>query len=402
MSMEMAVDLVTPARGDGTYRRLASFGLAMAGGLSWLSFLSLPYEISLLIDRFSITAQMASWIASSEVLALALAVSIAGWFLGRADRRLCLLVALAAALASDLVGIAPVGLAMVVASRIVFGLALGVVSAASNALAADHPVPERMYAYMMVGLSVIFCCVMYGEPMLAGAFRTANLPAIEAILIVAFGWAAFYVPRSSAAGRMPGSRVRLTLRLQFLLISIFILFLANSIIWAFADQAAAKLGIVATTVAPLFTVSGVLMLGGGLAATWLGDRRGYLLPLLIGAGAQAFSSIAIYSLQEQKPYFLGVLIFNATLVFALPYAQAVLAELDESGTAVSYSGAAVNFGGALGPAAGALFFPYGFPFIGYSAAILSGAGILMVLNSTRLAEQRLVMRRGREASPDAL
>lgn len=379
------------------YGALASFGLAMAGGLSWLSFMALPYEISLLVARFSVTTELASWIASGEVLALACAATISGKFMPRVDKRMFTIAGLIVALLGNILSASSTDLTLLILARIVCGSALGVVSAASNALAVNHPRPERMYAFMMVGLSVVFCIVMYVEPLLAASIGTAGLPVLEAFLIAIFGWAAFFLPRgrsiAATTATVAAAKPKLTLRLQLLLVAIFILFLANSIIWAFADQAAARAGVAASLVGPLFTVSGMLMLGGGLAAAWLGDRRGYLIPLVAGAGGQVFSSITIYSMNSHSLYLAGILIFNGALIFALPYAQAVLAELDESATAVAYSGAAVNFGGALGPAAGALMIPYGFQFIGYSGAILSAAGIFMVINGTRAAEHKLAARR---------
>jgi predicted MFS family arabinose efflux permease len=392
MDTSLAIDVV--AADPVAYPGMASLGLALAGGLAWLSFMALPFEISELIARHGLTAEAASWIASGEVLALACAAGVCGRFVARIDRRLFTIAGLVLAFLSSVLSACPVDLVTVIVARIIFGAALGVVSATSNALAGLHPRPERIYAYVMVGLSVIFCIIMSAEPVLDRYCGAVALFTLEAVLIAGFGWTAIHLPREAEPAAVVARRgVRLTPRLWILLAAIFLLFLANSVIWAFADQAAARIGVTPAVVGPLFTISGVLMLGGGLGATWLGDRRGYLGPLLAGCLGQALSSVTIYAMQDATLYVVGVLIFNATLVFALPYAQAVLAELDESTTAVAYSGAAVNFGAALGPALGALLIPYGFRFIGYCGVALSLAGIAMVARGTRTAERRLAQRR---------
>lgn len=130
--------------------------LSLVSTLPWLSFMVLPYEISVMGTAFGLSQGHASWIATAEMLALALSAVASARTVARKDKRLATGVGMAIASVGAAASLGPSTLALFVLARILFGGGLGVVAAATNALPADHEQPERIYAFMMVALALVF------------------------------------------------------------------------------------------------------------------------------------------------------------------------------------------------------------------------------------------------------
>jgi MFS family permease len=157
------------------------------------------------------------------------------------------------------------------------------------------------------------------------------------------------------------------------------MFLGQSALWAFAEQAGTLAGVSPAVMGWAFTASAFMALVGALAATMIGNRLGFRAPLLLGFIVQLFCALSMYVVADNIAFLAGVLLLNAVGAFTLPFVQAVLVDLDPSGRSASYSGAAINFGGALAPAlCAAMALASGMKAIGVISCAIILASLLLV------------------------
>jgi predicted MFS family arabinose efflux permease len=161
------------------------------------------------------------------------------------------------------------------------------------------------------------------------------------------------------------------------------MWIAQGALWAFAGSAGAASGLNATELVHWFSIAGFTTPLGALAATALGDRRGYAGPFVVGFAAQIFVALAEYCLFSRPLFIAGVLVSNMTTTFTTPYVQGVLASLDDSGRSTALSGAAANFGAAIGPAIGAMLVGQTIVSIGVTASIVFLVGLGLAIASLR-------------------
>jgi predicted MFS family arabinose efflux permease len=371
------------------FGRRQTFALALVSALAWMSFAALPYEIGTLAAAYRLSPLLAGWLSAAELFALA---SLATWF-GRSieqrNKQLLTLIGLAVGSLAALICLAAKSVMVILIARLIFGAGMGAVAAATNALPTYHSRPERMFAYMMVGLALIFSFLMYAAPAAIAVSAGHGLFALELALIIVIGPLAFLLPagvRTSGDAPEPSApRWRLPAGTLRVLIGLTLTLIGQGACWAFAEQAAGALRIDASHLTLLFTVSGLMSLAGALAATALGLRLGYSRSLYIGYAVQIFTGVGMYCLRSHVAFAAGVILLNAAGMFSLPYIQGVLAELDVSGRGPALSGAAINFGAAAGPAAGALLsiLP-GLKPIGVATTVMFVASIALVLSGARL------------------
>jgi predicted MFS family arabinose efflux permease len=318
-------------------------------------------------------------------VALAIDASWMGRTIDRRDKRRLAITGIAIAAAASAVCLLPISLVPMLLARLAFGAGLGLIAAATNALPAGDPQPERLFALMQVGLAALFSILMFVSPPVMLRLGGAGLFAVELVFILVIGLLAPLLPRAvgqtdvvtHTTDRLPLGAGRGLLAMAFMLI-------AQGTCWAFAEQAASVVGIAGSQLGLLFTASALLMLGGAIGATTLGMKLGMNPPLLLGFGVQMLVALGMYCVKSPALFIGGVLALNAAGSFTLPYIQGVLSDLDESGRSASLSGAAINFGAAAGPAiSAALSIFSGLAPIGFVTAIILCAAIALVMSAAR-------------------
>lgn len=316
----------------------------------------LPYQVGLLPDFLHVSLALAGWAATLELLALAVGVAWIGRTISARDKRRLCLVGIAIAGMACLMSLSSGTIWIYLAARTIFGLGLGLLAAATNALPAQFARPERVYAYMQVALSIVFGVTMLVVPIMIEHFGINGVFLTQMTTLLLLGPLSLALPH----GRIdPDSEAEL-LRTPLprgagkALFAVTVMFIAQSTLWSFSERAGGVMGIDSTRLALVFTASAVAALAGALGATVLGERLGKVMPLVLGYGVMFFVAWAMYLSASSLMFVAGVLLLNSAQTFTLPYMQGVLAELDDSGRAPALAGAAVNFGLAAGPAIGSL------------------------------------------------
>lgn len=363
-----------------------NFSLALVSALSWLSFAALPYEVSVLSESYHVGTLAAGWLVSAELVAVAAVASLVGRSIDRFGKRNLIYLGLSIAIASSLVSLAMPGLLTLIFMRCTFGAGLGLIAAATNALPAADRNPERVFAFMMVGLAIVFSVLMFVTPAAMTRYGAVGFFGIEVAFLSVVGVLAPLLPDIAGISAPTGSakNARLPMGTGRGLLSLGIVLLGQGTCWTFAEQAASHVGIGGTSMALLFTISALLMLVGAVAATWLGLRLGHRVPLVIGFGMQIMVAICMYCIPTLFAYALGTLALNAAGSFTLPYIQGTLSELDPTGRSAALSGAAINFGAAAGPAVSAgLAISSGLAPIGIVTALVLVGGYALAISAVR-------------------
>lgn len=358
--------------------------LSLVSALSWLSFAALPYEVSVLSDDYHIGTLAAGWMVSAELVAVATIASLFGRSIERFGKRKLVYAGIAVAACSSAVCLFALSFPALILARCLFGAGLGLIAAATNALPAGDPNPERVFGFMMLGLSVLFSVLMFATPAAMAHYGGQGFFGIELLFLLVVGALAPWLPEIAAVPAANGASIttRLPSGAGKGLLSLAIVLLGQGTCWAFAEQAAAKVDLGGSGLAMIFTISALLMLVGAVAATWLGLRAGHRIPLLVGFGLQIAVAICMYCIPSQFAYAAGALALNAAGSFTLPYLQGLLSELDSSGRSAALSGAAINFGAAAGPAlSAALAIFSGLAPIGIVTSIILVGGYVLAMSA---------------------
>lgn len=369
------------------------WSLLLVSSLSWLSFFALPYEMASLVARFSISDANAGWIASAELLALAIAAIIFGRFIGDKDKRLLAVIGVALALIGAAVSVYTDSLSVIIGARLILGFGLGLITASTNAIPANYAAPEKTYAKMIAVMAIVYGVFLFVVPHATTVFGAKGFDIVELIVVAILGAASLFLPAARAIISGGSSSEIFVRRKVFsggvvnLLIAIFALYASQAVGWTFAINAAQNLQLTDTEIGNTFTINALLQIPFALYVTWLGTRLGYFKPIAAGLIILIFCMLCQYLIASQWLFMICASLASAGACIAYPYMLGALAELDESGSSSAVAGAVLYLGAAVGPAfAGYAFTEGGLPGVGY----LSAALLVVSLFSSYIAVVALV------------
>jgi predicted MFS family arabinose efflux permease len=360
--------------------------LALVSTSAWLSITLLPYEVSTLSVGYHVGTAGAGWIAAAELLALACAATYVGQSIGVRDKRRLTILGLAIAIGATLGSLLTDHVIVLIGLRLLFGVGTGIIAAATNALPALHSRPGKLFAYMQLALGIVFGLALFAVGAVESFAGRGAVFCVDLLFLLALAPMAFLLPRGVVVDAH-ASKTKMDSRFPegavYALAALSLMWIAQGALWAFASTAGTESGMDADSLVKWFSIAGFTTPFGALAATALGDRRGYGAPFIIGFGTQIFVALAEYCFFSRPLFIAGVLISNMTTTFTTPYVQAVLASLDGTGRASAFSGAAANFGAAIGPALGALLIGRTVAPIGVTSSIMFFVGLGLALLSLR-------------------
>ena len=377
--------------------------LLLIGALGWLSFLGLPYEVTSLTTRFNLGGSAAGWMASAELLAVAVSAALFGRSIAKRDKRTASLLGVSIGVVGTLVSASVSPFTVVVGARILVGCGIGIIAACANATVAMYDKPERTFAQMLAMMSIVFAAVMYVVPHMTNLLGPKGFDVVESVLLVGSIPFALALPRAKMflaadsgcdlntdkeEGRMMPAGV------TTMLMAIFASVATQAVCWTFAESAAQHLHMRQSEVTTAFTTMALAQIPAALGAAWLGTRFGYRIPILVGCMASVLIAFGMYNSDSRVLFLISTISLSPTGAFLFPYLQGLLAEMDESGTSAAAGGAVANLAAAAGPAISALFFSLGgLRFIGFSAAglivICLGCALIGVSLFTRAREMRV-------------
>lgn len=370
--------------------------LLFSGSLWWLTFVCLPYQVSTYTDRYGIDLKHSGWIASAELLSLAVAAIFCAFGIEKKNKRSMVFKGTSLALAGMLVSYFCPSLIIVIPARLLIGFGLGMVSAGSNALPAMFREPEKVYAQMLGMMAVMFACIMFAIPYILEKFGNRGFDITEIVTLLVIAPFIAWLPegKNQQVGDLASatdSVQTVPVNAKLLLIGIFALLLAQCGVWAFAESAGTLLHLSESAISLTFTFTALVQLPAAVLVSFQGKRLGFSLPVTLTMVLHLLVALAVYCVNSSLLWIVSIAILAGICTYGLAYMLGMLAEIDASGKSSAISGAAINLGSAAGPMLGSVLFSMGGTSsigIGFAAVLALGyVAMLPVLMKKKTIER---------------
>ena len=314
---------------------------------------AIPLWVAAVIKAGSLTTSEVGWLASGELLLLAVSVlATSAWAGHLGPRRVAAFSALAVA-AANIVALIPEAQALVI-GRLLSGSAMGALLASITGVAARRPDAQRVLALMQAAMVILTSAAYFMSPILIGHFGPARIFAFLAGLgIITMSAALMGLPTFAVVPitvmRAAGAQ---TLAPLIGCVALAVVSIGQNTVATYIFTIGNGLGLDARTMGTVLAIAVPLALLGPFAAHRLGERVGLLRPLIFG---QLLLAINILFL-VRAPSPIMFCFFTAALgllwTFCVPYAVAFLGRLEASGRLASAAQAFIMVGSAVGPALG--------------------------------------------------
>lgn len=328
--------LLSPARLGGSLAEVAATGLGLTSTLGILG--TVPLLIGGYVDGSHLSLREASGLVSIEVAAaIVTLLGIASPMARVSRRRVCRIGAIIGGV-SYLIGAAPTGFWILCICRVISGIGIGLIGAAVNASVARARAPERLYATGVTIYGALETVKLFLLPQFYGAFGYWTLFAsISALFFIAAAAssglsdvAAEETP--TQAGVAKGTlRWILAPRVSAMFLGYFLMWIAFSMIWAFAERKATAIGMSAGPIGATLAAANIVGLLGSLLANQLGTRFGQSTPIVAGGLVLGTSFYLIGASSQPMIFVASIIVYGIAYFFILPYVLGLAVQLDRQG-----------------------------------------------------------------------
>jgi hypothetical protein len=222
--------------------------------------------------------------------------------------------------------------------RTVSGVGIGLIAAALNASVARAKEPEKLYASALMFYAVLETGKLFLLPQLYGARGYWTLfVGIGLLFFITAGTSSGLnrtaVPSASVA---PGSSNGglgwiLAPRVGAMLFGYFLMWIAFSMIWAFAERKAVSLSMTTGATGATLAAANIVGLCGSLIASQLGVRLGRLIPIVVGSLVLASCFYLIGATPFAIVFVASIVMYGVAYFFLLPFVLGLAVQLDREG-----------------------------------------------------------------------
>jgi predicted MFS family arabinose efflux permease len=214
---------------------------------------------------------------------------------------------------------------------------------------------ERVYAilygspFLISGIGLALMPYLYQTVGLEGAFVTLGLLSVAAMALLPHFPKHVQAAAANPDGRVAQAEPGAHSLAIVVLLALTLHFMCNSGIWTYFERLGVAAGMTAETTGGILGFGMTAAIFGMIAASVLGDRWGYIKPVVLGTVVITLSTLAL--LRADSPVVFGVAtaLFNASIPFVTPYLVSILALLIPSGFGVSAANVATGIGFSAGP-----------------------------------------------------
>lgn len=367
------------------------------GALAWMPLYLLPFDIALITERYALSEEHAGWLVSGQLVLLSFTTLFLSRYIGAINKRRCSLLACAAGLGATVLVAASTHLGVLIAAKLIVGMAVGAMVACVYGLAPHLKDPEKVFAKIAVAMGLLYALIVYVIPFVTERFGPNAVTWIEAAMLACGVALSSRMPVAAqlptGSGRQVVKRLRLPAGAMWMLLSVFALFVSQTSALGFAVNASHWLRIPDSQLGIALTVAALAQLPVGMLVNRYGHKVGYRKPIAAGLLVLVASALGMYCTDRQYVFLLATSVLNAGATLSSPFMVAHLARIDESGRSAALAGFATNFGCALGPAlAGMVLDEGGLRSIGWMcvAFLLASWGFAAV-SSRRASASKLAM-----------
>jgi len=332
-----------------------------------------------------------AWLAFGEMTGITAATLAVSFKTRSLDHRKIAMLALVILALADAVSAQLGSLMPLVVTRLIAGLAEGVLIATMGSLIARTAQPDRLFALYMacnLGASTILLAVL-------GVLVKANQGrGIFYVLILITGVGAAmlaWLPRAQESGvdhvppeppipseRGAGSSGSLVAQ-GVGLVGTLVLFVGLGASWPQVGEIGGVLQLSPQAVPFAMSVATFMGIVSGLLAALCGARFGRRVPVIGGTLMLALSMILVAGAGSRTSFTVAVSAFMFAYIFIVPYYTGIMARLDRHGRMAAFSMAMQFLGMALGPLASTLIIGHGLRLIFWVAAGLCIPSLGLIL-----------------------
>jgi DHA1 family inner membrane transport protein len=314
-------------------------------------FLVMPVYVGALAVDYGFSNTQIAYLISMELGGAALASLTALFWMRQVNWRIVLIAFLGVLIAANTLSIF-VGSAYdtLILIRAVAGFSAGAMMAIAIAALGDTQQQDRNFAYGVVGQLGVSGCLLIALPYFISNWGVAS---VFTVFLIACAVVAPFISWIPPAGKRPSakrvSEGRSLLPLWGLAGSAAI-FVGQAAVWAFIERMGSEAGLSPGTIGAALGSSVLAGIAGALAASWLANRKGRRLPMLLAMIGEVICLLFLLGGYTTAIYFAVVIGYSVCWNFWLPYQMSVIAETDISGKFIALITFSQAVGIAVGPA----------------------------------------------------
>ena len=347
---------------------------------------SIPFLIGGLIDGLGFTEIQGGVIGSVEMAALAITAIAVAPLLARVSR---MKVALAGGAVAAIAEFACIGLTdygVLLAARLLTGVALGLAFAAATATAAAARNPDRVYG-VAIAMSLVFAAAAF-FPALGFAVEQAAhrgvfliLGVVVCIATMTFPW--LRTKNAAASSELPATPI--PWRETLILLSIVALFnLGTGAIWSFTERIGVAIDLAQQKIAVYIGFTSLVGVGAALLSARLGAQYGRAWPMLFGLALCCGAALVLAYASGAVSFVSGLVLYWLGYMFMYPFTVATGASLDRSGRVAAIVAGFTMIVFAAGPTVGGIIAELSsYKVIGIVSASICAAGALVAMSAGR-------------------
>ena len=314
-------------------------------------FLVMPMYVGALSDDYGFSNAQIGYLISIELGSAALASLTALFWLRQVNWRTVLFVFLFLLGAMNALSILAGGVyEKLLLIRAIAGFSAGAMMSIALAALGDTENQDRNFALGVMGQLGISGCLLLVLPYFITRGGAAS---IFTVFLIACAIAAPLVRWIPTTGKAP-SVTRITEHRSLLplwgLAGSVAIFVGQAAVWAFIERMGSAAGLSPGTIGLALGSSVFAGLAGALAASWLADRKGRRLPMMLAMIGEVVCLLFLLGGYTTTIYFAVVIFYSVCWNFWLPYQMGVIAETDVSGKFVALITLSQAVGIAVGPA----------------------------------------------------
>ncbi|MBB6520226.1 MFS transporter [Pseudoteredinibacter isoporae] len=302
--------------------------------LSIIGLLMMPFQVSILMDFYELSAQKSGVLATVETTCLGFGVLLVAFNLIRLDLKKMALLGFSLALLANLLMLLRNEYEWLFACRAIAGLGYGLANAtASRLIASLFKETEKVAGYLYALIYLITTALYYLSPTLIQWSGSAGFYLLIAGILTLLFPLILLLP--SVTSKEESRSFELALLLQrglpvFFAIEI-ILMMGLGASWSFSERFAKSIELGADKIGLYYALSSASQFLGALLAAWVAVRFGKLVPLIACLLPWGAICIILSHAETEAAFAFGILAYQFMLAFFIPYLLGIGARLDPSG-----------------------------------------------------------------------
>ncbi len=362
------------------HQLLILIGAICAYNLSSFSWWAQPEIVHTLIDKVGLSDSRAGLVVSIELLAIAFTAFIVSPWVSRLDVKKVCYTAGAIAIAGHFFSASTMSVEILFVTRLVTGMAEGLILAIANAALASTKNPDRSYALLNtwnVASGVVLLMIMPFLEQKYGPVAVFGLIGIACLLMMPLFRHLPLKIEVVQRIKISGDRIKTAL---VMILSLLVWGTASAMTWAFYISIGTHTTLQTSTVGLIAAVAAFGGLVGGSFAVYVSGNYGRYIPFYIALLAHAVIAMTLTHVFHNWVFILMAPAAIACVYFILPLYLGMAAEYDPNGGLPAAMAGVFLLTGGTGPLFGGYLVEYGgVQFIGW--AILIGCIFAALCNN---------------------